>query len=120
MLGAAVFCFRKEVYQLGLTRFGLQVTLLELGIALHYAAAAHTEHRLPDSRAEAVKLRWMRGQDSVGLTPYLVQAYLPARLHWFARSGPLAPLCILFARLRHFRRCGILPVPSTVTSIPVT
>lgn len=101
--------FRREVfaehaYQAleGVYRAHCQVLGLRLqaaGIALHYAAAAHTEHRLPDSRGEAVKLRWMRGQDSVGLTPYLVRAYLPARLHWFARSGPLAPLCILIARL---------------------
>jgi hypothetical protein len=106
--------FRREVfaehaYQAldGVYRAHCQVLGLRLqaaGIALHYAAAAHTEHRLPDSRAEAVKLRWMRGQDSVGLTPYLVQAYLPARLQWFARSGPLAPLCILFARLGYSLR----------------
>lgn len=106
--------FRREVfaehaYQAldGVYRAHCQVLGLRLqaaGIALHYAAAAHTEHRLPDSRAEAIKLRWMRGQDSVGLTPYLVQAYLPARLHWFARSGPLAPLCILFARLGYSLR----------------
>lgn len=106
--------FRREVfaehaYQAldGVYRAHCQVLGLRLqaaGIVLHYAAAAHTEHRLPDSRAEAVKLRWMRGQDSVGLAPYLVQAYLPARLHWFARSGPLAPLCILFARLGYSLR----------------
>lgn len=106
--------FRREVfaehaYQAldGVYRAHCQVLGLRLqaaGIALHYAAAAHTEHRLPDSRAEAIKLRWMRGQDSVGLTPYLVQAYLPARLHWLARSGPLAPLCILFARLGYSLR----------------
>ncbi|MCR6480404.1 acyltransferase [Variovorax sp. ZS18.2.2] len=34
VLSVTVFCFRKEVFQLGLTRFSLQVTLLELGIAL--------------------------------------------------------------------------------------
>nr|WP_286945092.1 glycosyltransferase family 2 protein [Pseudomonas sp. UBA6718] len=106
--------FRREVfaehaYQAldGVYRAHCQVLGLRLqaaGIALHYAGAAHTEHRLPDSRAEAVKLRWMRGQDSVGLTPYLVQAYLPARLQWFARTGPLAPLCILFARLGYSLR----------------
>ena len=101
--------FRREVfaehaYQAldGVYRAHCQVLGLNLqaaGVALHYAAAAHTEHRLPDSRSEALKLRWMRGQDSVGLTPYLLRAYLPARLQWLARSGPLAPLAILFARL---------------------
>lgn len=77
----------------------LGLNLQAAGIALHYAAAAHTEHRLPDTRGEALKLRWMRGQDSVGLTPYLLRAYLPQRLQWLARSGPLAPLGILLARL---------------------
>jgi hypothetical protein len=101
--------FRREVfaehaYQAldGVYRAHCQVLGLNLqaaGVALHYAAAAHTEHRLPDSRGEALKLRWMRGQDSVGLTPYLLRAYLPARLQWLARSGPLAPLAILVARL---------------------
>lgn len=101
--------FRREVfaehaYQSldGVYRAHCQVLGLNLqaaGIALHYAAAAHTEHRLPDTRGEALKLRWMRGQDSVGLTPYLLRAYLPQRLQWLARSGPLAPLGILLARL---------------------
>ena len=35
-------------------------------------------------------------------------------------QGNTPCLRLLFTRLRHFRRCGILPVPSTVTSIPVT
>ena len=96
--------FAEHAYQAldGVYRAHCQVLGLNLqaaGMALHYAAAAHTEHRLPDSRGEALKLRWMRGQDSVGLTPYLLRAYLPARLQWLARSGPLAPLVILFARL---------------------
>ncbi|MFO1250833.1 MAG: glycosyltransferase [Inhella sp.] len=106
--------FRREVfaehaYQAldGVYRAHCQVLGLRLqaaGIALHHAAAAHTVHRLPDSRRETIKLRWMRGQDSVGLTPYLVRAYLPERLQWFARSGPLAPLCILTARLGYSLR----------------
>lgn len=96
--------FAEHAYQAldGVYRAHCQVLGLNLqaaGIALHYAAGAHTEHRLPDTRGEALKLRWMRGQDSVGLTPYLVRAYLPQNLHWFARSGPLAPLVILIARL---------------------
>ncbi|QKE62746.1 glycosyltransferase [Aquipseudomonas campi] len=106
--------FRREVfaehaYQAldGVYRAHCQVLGLNLqaaGVALHYAAAAHTEHRLPDTRGEALKLRWMRGQDSVGLTPYLLRAYLPQRLQWLARSGPLAPLGILLARLYFSQR----------------
>jgi hypothetical protein len=74
------------------------------GIALHYAPRAHTEHRLPDSRREALQLRWMRGQDTVGLTPHLVRAYLPTRMQWLGHSGPLGPLCVLAARLRYSLR----------------
>ncbi|MWV15905.1 glycosyltransferase [Pseudomonas sp. L-22-4S-12] len=106
--------FRREVfaehaYQAldGVYRAHCQVLGLNLqaaGIALHYAAAAHTEHRLPDTRGEALKLRWMRGQDSVGLTPYLLRAYLPQRWQWLAHSGPLAPLSILLARLYFSQR----------------
>lgn len=111
--------FAEHAYQAldGVYRAHCQVLGLNLqaaGVALHYAAAAHTEHRLPDSRGEALKLRWMRGQDSVGLTPYLLRAYLPARLQWLARSGPLAPLVILFARLgfslRALNRQDLAPV----------
>ena len=77
----------------------LGLRLQEAGVALRYAAAAHTEHKLPDSRFEALKLRWMRGQDTQGLTPHLVRAYLPAGMQWLGRSGPLGPLCVLASRL---------------------
>ncbi|MDC8757088.1 glycosyltransferase [Janthinobacterium fluminis] len=77
----------------------LGLHLQEAGVPLHYAPLAHTEHRLPDTRLEAAKLRWMRGQDTYGLTPHLVRAYLPASLQWLGRSGPLGPLCVLASRL---------------------
>jgi len=82
----------------------LGLRLVAAGIPLHYAARAHTEHRLPDSRLEALQLRWMRGQDSVGLTPFLVRTYASARLQWLAHSGPIGPLCVLAIRLRHSLR----------------
>jgi len=69
------------------------------GVAVTYAPRAHTEHRLPDSRGELVKLRWLRGGDSVGLTPYLVRAYMPDWLQWLGRSGPIGPLCVMVGRL---------------------
>lgn len=78
----------------------LGLRLAAAGIAVQYAPRAHTEHRLPDSRREALQLRWMRGQDSVGLTPFLVRTYAPARLQWLGRSGPVGPLCVLAVRLR--------------------
>ena len=69
------------------------------GVAVQHAPAAHTEHRLPDSSAETLQLRWMRGEDSVGLTPHLVRAYLPRSLQWLGKSGPIGPLCVMGMRL---------------------
>ena len=69
------------------------------GVAVAYAPNAHTEHRLPDTRREAIKLRWMRGEDSVGLTPYLVRAYMPPSGQWLGHSGPIGPLCVMGMRL---------------------
>ncbi len=77
----------------------LGLRLQEARVALHYVPQAHTIHRLPDTRFEALKLRWMRGQDTHGLTPHLVRAYLPAHMQWLGRSGPLGPLCVLATRL---------------------
>lgn len=69
------------------------------GVVVQFAVHAHTEHRLPDTRRELVKLRWMRGEDSVSLTPFLVRTCLPAWLQWLACSGPIGPLCVMAARL---------------------
>ncbi|MCC5062647.1 glycosyltransferase family 2 protein [Xanthomonas campestris] len=101
--------FRREIFAAhayqpldGVYRAHCQVLGLHLqacGIAVHYAARAHTVHKLPDTRGEALQLRWWRGQDTLGLTPHLVKAYLPASLHWLARSGPVGPLCVLASRL---------------------
>ena len=86
----------------GVYRAHCQVLGLRLqaaGVALHYAARAHTEHKLPDTRFELLKLRWLRGQDTVGLTPHLVRTYLPRSMQWLGHSGPVGPLCVLTARL---------------------
>ncbi|HEX8479977.1 MAG TPA: glycosyltransferase family A protein [Telluria sp.] len=74
------------------------------GIAIHYAVDAHTEHRLPDTRRELLKLRWMRGEDTVSLTPYLVRTHLPARLQWLGNSGPVGPWCVMAMRLGYSLR----------------
>lgn len=87
----------KDVYRANCQVLGLY--LQEMGIPLHYAPNAHTVHRLPDTRREVLQLRWMRGQDSHGLTPHLVRAYLPRHMQWLARSGPIGPLCVLGSRL---------------------
>lgn len=86
--------------------------LMAAGIAVRYAPRAHTEHRLPDTRRELLKLRWMRGADSVSLTPFLVRTCLPAALQWLARSGPIGPVCVMAARLFYSLRalnCQDLP-----------
>lgn len=91
----------------GVYRAHCQVMGLRLqaaGVAVAYASGAHTEHRLPDSHGEVVKLRWLRGGDSVDLTPYLVRAYMPGWLQWLARSGPIGPLCVMAGRLGYSLR----------------
>lgn len=101
--------FRRDIFDAyryqalpGVYRAHCQVLGLRLqaaGIAVHFAAEAHTEHRLPDTRRELIKLRWMRGEDSVSLTPFLVRAYAPASLQWLGHSGPIGPLCVMVMRL---------------------
>ena len=116
--------FRREIfarysYQAldGVYRAHCQVLGLRLqaaGVPLHFAPRAHTVHRLPDTRREALVLRWMRGQDTQGLTPHLVAAYLPRSLQWLARSGPIGPFCVLASRLwfslRALNRQDLLPL----------
>lgn len=106
--------FRREVFEqyryeplAGVYRAHCQVMGLRLqhnGVAVEYAADAYTEHRLPDTRQEALKLRWIRGEDSVGLTPYLARAYVPASLQWLFRRGPVGPLCVMLMRLGYSLR----------------
>ncbi|MES2887921.1 MAG: glycosyltransferase family 2 protein [Pseudomonadota bacterium] len=106
--------FRREVFEQhryqaveGVYRANCQVLGLALqaaGVAVRYAPAAHTEHRLPDTWRETLQLRWMRGEDTLGLTPYLVRAYLPAWLQWLARSGPVGPVCVQLGRLSYSLR----------------
>ncbi|WGS52618.1 glycosyltransferase family 2 protein [Paraburkholderia sp. D15] len=116
--------FRREVFEQyrygkldGVYRAHCQVMGLRLqdaGVVVQYAHDAHTEHRLPDTWRETVKLRWMRGEDSVALTPYIVRAYLPRALQWFAHSGPIAPWCVMAGRLgfslRALNHQGLPPV----------
>ena len=106
--------FRRDVFDqyryqelAGVYRAHCQVTGMRLqaaGIAIAYAVDAHTEHRLPDTRRELLKLRWMRGEDTVSLTPYLVRTHLPAHLQWLGNSGPIGPWCVMAMRLGYSLR----------------
>ena len=106
--------FRRDVFDqyryqelAGVYRAHCQVMGMRLqaaGIAIHYAVDAHTEHRLPDTRRELLKLRWLRGEDTVSLTPYLVRTHLPAHLQWLGNSGPIGPWCVLAMRLGYSLR----------------
>lgn len=91
-----------DVYRAHCQVLGLR--LQTAGIAVHFAVEAHTEHRLPDTRRELIKLRWMRGEDSVSLTPFLVRAYMPKHLQWLGHSGPIGPLCVMATRLFYSMR----------------
>lgn len=79
VLSVVVFCFRKEVYQLGLTRFGLQVTLLELGVAL-MLVAAHWRPWQWCTGAVAAPLRWF-GRNSYEV--YLSHMFVVIPGAWF-------------------------------------
>jgi glycosyltransferase involved in cell wall biosynthesis len=99
--------FRREVLARagfgahGFYRGSCQVLGLALqasGIPIRLAARAHTVHRLPDTAADLVRLRLLRGADSVELAPHLARAYLPRRARWLARLGPLSGLAVLAVR----------------------
>lgn len=101
--------FRREVFDTyryqalpGVYRGHCQVMGMRLhaaGVAIQFASRAHTEHRLPDTRRELLKLRWLRGEDSIAVTPHVVRTYLPGYLQWLGHSGPIGPLCVMAGRL---------------------
>ena len=76
----------------------LGLALQARGVPVHFAARAHTIHRLPDSARDLFRLRLLRGADSVELAPHLARAYLPRRARWLARLGPLSGLAVLAVR----------------------
>ena len=76
----------------------LGLALQARGIAIRFVPGAHTVHRLPDSAADLVRLRLLRGADSVELAPHLARAYLPRRAGWVGRLGPLSGLAVLAVR----------------------
>jgi hypothetical protein len=76
----------------------LGLALQARGIPVPFAGRAHTIHRLPDSARDLLRLRLLRGADSVELAPHLARAYLPPRARWLARLGPLSGLAVLAVR----------------------
>ncbi|ODU16805.1 MULTISPECIES: acyltransferase family protein [Variovorax] len=85
-LSLLVFCFRKEVFQWGLTRFGLQVSLLELGTAM-LLLATHWRPWSWCACAAGAPLRWF-GRYSYEI--YLTHMFVVIPGAWlFQRIGAL-------------------------------
>lgn len=76
--------FRRDVYQQyhfdqhqTIFRGHCQIVGMELtqdNVPILFQDKAHTLHRFPDTTAELLRLRLLRGQDTVSLTPYFVDA----------------------------------------------
>jgi hypothetical protein len=90
----------------------LGLELHSAGIPIRFVPSARTIHRFPDTTAELIKLRLMRGRDTYELTPQLARAIAhDARL---PRLGPVMPLAVLAARfgfsVRSINRQDMPPV----------
>lgn len=91
-----------HIYRGHCQRLGL--ALSEAGISVRYVPQAHTVHRFPDSFGELVRLRLLRGADTVEMAPAFASTLLPPRLAWIGRAGPLSSLAVLGARLAFSQR----------------
>ncbi|MGJ7609174.1 acyltransferase family protein [Variovorax sp. LT1R20] len=89
-LGVLVFCFRKEVFQWGLTRHGLQVSLLELGIALVLVATHWRPWRWAACPVTA-PLRWF-GRHSYEV--YLTHMFVVIPGAWLYQQADVPPAWI--------------------------
>jgi hypothetical protein len=69
------------------------------GVPIRFAPAARTVHRFPDSARELVRLRFLRGADTVAVAPSLARAVLPERLGVVGRLPGVTPLIILAVRM---------------------
>lgn len=72
--------------------------LVEKGVPVRFVPAARTTHRFPDSARELVKLRMLRGEDTVVLAQHLKQRALPLNARWLMDLGPASPALVLGAR----------------------
>lgn len=95
----AVFEGRGYLLEQGFYRGNCQVLGLALqqdGVKIVFEPRARTIHRAPDTWQEAVRLRLLRGADSVELAPHLAKAYVPDQ-RWVSRVPGLA-FAVLGAR----------------------
>lgn len=100
--------FRRDIYQQyhfdqhqTIFRGHCQIVGMELThnhVPILFQNKAHTIHSFPDTTAELLRLRLLRGQDTVSLTPYFVDAALPASLGWMKKLLPLNLLIIFTLR----------------------
>lgn len=72
--------------------------LVEKGVPVRFVPAARTTHRFPDSARELVKLRMLRGEDTVVLAQHLKERALPQNARWLMDLGPASPALVLGAR----------------------
>lgn len=93
----------------------------KLGFRLHaarvpirFVSRARTVHRFPDSARELVRLRLLRGADTVSVAPALARAVLPPARAGVGRVPAAGPLGVLAARLafsvRAVNRQDLTPV----------
>ncbi len=81
----------------GIYRGNCQVLGLRLqahGVRVRFVPEARTTHRFPDSSRELLQLRLLRGRDTVGLTPHIVDAYVPRKLRWVGQMESVALLIL--------------------------
>ncbi|HZO15484.1 MAG TPA: hypothetical protein VFB62_19565, partial [Polyangiaceae bacterium] len=85
-----------KIYRGHCQRLGMR--LAAAGVPVHYEPAAHTVHRFPDTTGELLRLRLLRGADTVQMTRHFSEAFLPPNLTWLGRLGPISPLGVLATR----------------------
>lgn len=73
--------------------------LVQRGVPVRFVPEARTTHRFPDTARELVKLRMLRGEDTVVLSQHLKDHALPQNARWLMDLGPLSPALVLGARL---------------------
>jgi hypothetical protein len=99
--------FRRDVFEAHRYRVGedfyrghcqtVGLRLRAAGVPIRFVSTARTVHRLPDSVGELVRLRLLRGADTVSLAPHIVDALIPGAPP-LVRHPALAASAVLAAR----------------------